>query len=365
MDQNTQAQSAADRPNVVFILADDLGSRDLGCYGSDEVRSPVIDQMAADGIRFTHAYAASPWCSPTRIALYTGRSPGRLEGGLEEPLRTRSEEMGLPPEHPTIASLLVQQGYSTAMFGKWHCGWAPWFGPNKSGFQTFFGNLDGAVDYHGHFGTLGEPDMWENEEPVEVEGYYTDLISQRTADYIRANASGPFYVQVNYTAPHWPWEGRDDADISAEILREYRDGEVPVPILHLAGGSIAKYVEMIQLMDEGIGQILDAIDEAGVRDNTLVIFASDNGGERWSNNWPYVGEKGDVTEGGIRVPLVARWPAVIEPGQTSEAPNITMDWTATILEAAGAEPHADYPLDGVSLLDWLSGEVPYPQHDLF
>lgn len=352
-------------PNIVFILADDLGWADLGCYGSTEIATPNLDRLAAEGIRFTHAYAGSSWCSPTRISLYTGRSPGRLACGLEEPLRTRSEQMGIPADHPTLPSLLVEAGYDTAMFGKWHCGWLPWYSPLRIGFQTFFGNLDGAMDYFEHIGTLGEPDLWEGETPVEMTGYYTDMISERSAEWIRAGRDRPFYLQLNYTAPHWPWEGRGDAEAGAEIRRRYEEGEVPFPLLHTDAGSLAKYGELVETMDEGIGLVLDALAEAGQTDNTIVMFCSDNGGERWSKNWPFVGEKGDLTEGGIRVPFILRWPLAVSAGQVSDRANITMDWTATLLDAAGTGPAPDHPLDGVNLLPWLVDGADYPDHDLF
>lgn len=147
------------RPNIVFIFADDLGWGDLGVYGSLHNRTPAIDQLARDGVRFTHAYATSATCSPTRIGLYTGRYPGRLTAGLEEPLGTRDEHHGIPHDHPTLPSLLRDAGYRTAMFGKWHCGWLPWFSPVRAGFEVFFGNLGGAMDYFSHIDTAGRPDL--------------------------------------------------------------------------------------------------------------------------------------------------------------------------------------------------------------
>ena len=352
-------------PNVVFIMADDLGWGDLGCYGSTAISTPNLDRLAAEGVRFTHAYAGSAWCSPTRISLYTGRNPGRLPCGLEEPLRTRSEQMGIPADHPTLPSMLAYAGYDTAMFGKWHCGWLPWFSPLRIGFQTFFGNLDGAMDYFEHIGTLGEPDLWEGETPVEMTGYYTDIISERSAAWIGERGRRPFYLQLNYTAPHWPWEGRGDAAVGAEIRRRYEDGEVEFPLLHQDAGSLDKYRELLEAMDDGIGVVLDSLEAAGVSNNTMVLFCSDNGGERWSKNWPFVGEKGDLTEGGIRVPFILRWPSAVDGGQVRDSPNITMDWTATILDAAGVDPVDGYPLDGVSLLPWLVDGADHPDHDLF
>ncbi len=353
------------RPNLIFILADDLGWADLGCFGSPHITTPHLDKLAADGIRFTHAYAGSSWCSPTRFSLYTGRTPGRLEAGLEEPLRTRNEVNGIPAEHPTLPSLLVDAGYDTAMFGKWHCGWLPWFSPLKAGFQKFFGNLDGAIDYFEHIGTLGEEDLYEGETPIEMVGYYTDLVADRAAEYVQEQRKHPFYLQINFTAPHWPWEGRGDADVGARIRADYEAGVVPFPLLHTDGGSLAKYAELVETMDEAIGRVLGALDTAGKTDDTMIVFCSDNGGERWSMNWPFIGEKGDLTEGGIRVPFVMRWPAAIDAHQISDAPNITMDWMATMLDAAGTRPHPDYPLDGVSLLPWLVDGERYPEHDLF
>ena len=352
-------------PNLVFILADDLGWSDLGCFGSPSIRTPHLDRLAAEGIRFTNAYAGSSWCSPTRFSLYTGRNPGRLAAGLEEPLRTRADGNGIPADHPTLPSLLFDAGYDTAMFGKWHCGWLPWYSPLRIGFQTFFGNLDGAMDYFEHIGTLGEPDLFEGETPVEMTGYYTDLISARAAEWISTPRDRPFYLQLNYTAPHWPWEGRADAEEGRRIRQQYAEGKVPFPLLHTDSGSLAKYGELVETMDDAIGEVLAAIDRAGKRDDTLIVFCSDNGGERWSMNWPYVGEKGDLTEGGIRVPFILRWPEAVDPHQVADQPNITMDWTATFLDAAGTGPHADWPLDGVSLLPWLVDGAAYPEHDLF
>jgi arylsulfatase A-like enzyme len=362
---NSREGGRTDRPNLIFILADDLGWADLGCYGSTGISTPNLDRLAAGGIRFTHAYAASSWCSPTRIGLYTGRNPGRLAAGLEEPLRTRSEAHGIPADHPTLPSQLAAAGYETAMFGKWHCGWLPWYSPLRIGFQTFFGNLDGAMDYFEHIGTLGEPDLWEGETPVEMTGYYTDLISERAASFVATRRDDPFYLQLNYTAPHWPWEGRGDAEAGAAIRRDYEAGDVTFPLLHRDAGSLATYRELVEAMDEGIGLVLEALAAAGRSDCTMIVFCSDNGGERWSKNWPLVGEKGDLTEGGIRVPLILRWPEAIGAGHVSDEPNITMDWTATMLDAAGTGPQPDSPLDGVSLLPWLVDGADYPDHDLF
>jgi arylsulfatase A-like enzyme len=335
--------------SFVFILADDLGYADLGCYGGRAPVSPRIDALAGEGLRFTQGYSNSPVCSPTRFALMTGRYQYRLRGAAEEPLSGRargSSTLGLPPSHPTLASLLRAAGYRTALIGKWHLGFPPHFGPEKSGYEEHFGPYAGGVDYFTHIDPQGQHDLWENGEEVSREGYLTDLLSRRAAEFVRERGKDrkPFLLSLHYTAPHWPWETRADARLAPELIGR---------IYHLDGGSIRTYQRMIHQMDEGIGQVLDALAAAGLAEDTLVVFTSDNGGERFSDNWPLVGGKMDLTEGGIRVPCVARWPRVIPAGGVTEQLAITMDWTATMLDAAGVNPHPGYPLDGISLLPVL------------
>jgi arylsulfatase A-like enzyme len=342
-------------PNFVLIVADDLGHADLGCYGGRAgtfgAVSPVLDRLAADGMRFTQGYANSPVCSPTRFALMTGRYQYRLRGAAEEPINSRargSSTLGLPPEHPTLPSLLRGAGWRTALIGKWHLGFAPHFGPLRSGYDTFYGPMSGGVDYFSHCSTGGAHDLFDGEQEVHDHGYLTDLISQRAVDWIDdvAAAGAPFLLSLHYTAPHWPWQTRDDTATSAAL----RDN-----LFHLHGGSVDTYRRMIHHMDEGIGRVLTALQRHGIADDTLVIFTSDNGGERFSDNWPLVGGKMDLTEGGIRVPWIARWPRTIAPGSVSAQHCMTMDWTATLLDAAGVAPAPTHPLDGVSLLPLLRG----------
>lgn len=354
--------SDTSRPNAVFILADDLGYADLGCYGGRGETSPCIDRMAQQGLRFTNGYANSAVCSPTRFALATGRWQYRLRGAAEEPLtgRFRNDKVvGLPPEHPTIASLLRESGYRTALVGKWHLGYPPHFGPLKSGYDMFFGPLSGGIDYFTHRDRAGKPDLFEGENPVQEPGYITDVFTSRATDWIeqQARSSVPFFLSLHYTAPHWPWETRDDEHLAAGL-----DGA----IIHLDGGSVGVYQRMIKHMDEGIGAVLDTLDRLGIGSNTLVIFTSDNGGERFSDNWPLVGGKMDLTEGGIRVPYVVRWPdGVHTAGATARQQAITMDWTATILDSANVGQHADYPMDGISLLSVLRDPSHTIERDLF
>ncbi|MFI6630824.1 sulfatase [Nonomuraea fuscirosea] len=354
------------RPNILFIFADDLGWADLSCYGAPEIRTPHLDALAGQGVRFTHGYAASAVCSPTRLALYTGRHPGRLKAGLLEPIPGPGADAGLPVAHPTLASLLKQAGYATAMFGKWHCGYLPDYGPVKSGWDTFFGNMGGAVDYFSKISGSGETDLYEGEVKTESLEYYTRTVSERAAAFIRDNSGGPWLLNLNYTAPHWPWEGPDDRAVSDDLTRRITEGQEEGQILaHNDGGSLSTYRTMVEAMDAGIGQVLKALDDSGKQDDTLVIFSSDNGGERWSYLWPLTGSKGQLNEGGIRVPTIVRWPAGIRGNQVSDVPVVTQDWTATILEAVGAEPHAAYPLDGHSLLPYLLDGAQAPARDLF
>ena len=256
----------------------------------------------------------------------------------------------MPPEHPTLPSLLRQAGYRTGLIGKWHLGYAPRFGPLLSGYDEFFGPMSGAVDYFSYTSFDGSRDLYDGDAIVPDKlGYLTDVISERACDFIRRHTAKaadakPFMLSVHYTAPHWPWETRDDEAESQRIGSK---------IHHVDGGNLPVYQRMIHHMDEGIGQILATLREQGVDDNTLVVFTSDNGGERFSDNWPFVGKKMDLLEGGLRVPLIACWPALIPAGGTTRQPMMSMDWMPTLLDAAGVAPHPDFPLDGLSTLATL------------
>lgn len=358
----------AQRPNIIFIVADDLGFADLGCYGGRDAQfgpvSPVLDGLAANGLKFTQGYANSPVCSPTRFAMMTARYQYRLRGAAEEPINSRSKgstTLGLPPEHPSLPSLLKASGYRTALIGKWHLGYPPSFSPIRSGYEEFYGPMAGGVDYFTHCSSNGSHDLYQGETEQPDEGYLTDLLSRRAVDYVKRMSKGsqqgtPFFLSLHYTAPHWPWETREDHALAQEV----KDN-----LFHLHGGNIHTYHRMIHHMDEGIGWLMDALQATGQIDNTLVVFTSDNGGERFSDNWPLVGGKMDLTEGGIRVPWIAHWPAVIAPGGVSQQHCMTMDWSATLLELAQAAPDAAYPLDGVSLAGVLrdaSHQLERPLH---
>ncbi|WP_299529316.1 sulfatase [uncultured Streptomyces sp.] len=350
------------RPNILFILADDLGWADLSSYGAPHIDTPNLDALARGGVRFTDAYSGSATCSPTRFSLYTGRYPGRTKGGLAEPIADRS--VGLEPTHPTLASLLRTSGYATALIGKWHCGYLPDYSPTKSGWDEFFGNFGGALEYYSKLGLDGSYDLYEGDAEYKDLRYYTRILTERASEYVRRDHDKPWLLNLNFTTPHWPWIADGDVEESAEVVRKIKAGGFG-GLFHADGGSVAKYKQMVEDLDRSVGEVLKALRKSGQEENTLVFFASDNGGERFSYQWPLSGNKSSLQEGGIRVPALLRWPARIDGRQVSDLPVFTPDWTATLLELAGTRPHPAYPLDGVSLAGYLlRGERP-AERDLF
>jgi arylsulfatase A-like enzyme len=337
------------QPNIVFIMADDLGYADVGCYGRPELHTPNIDRIAARGARLTQGYANSAVCSATRLALITGRYQYRLPLGLEEPLAGKTD-VGLPPDHPTLPSLLRRAGYATALVGKWHLGVLPKFSPLKSGYDSFFGIRSGVADYYSHLNARQQHDLWEGDEPVTRNGYMTDLLGERAVDTIDhfAKHDQQFFLSLHFNAPHWPWEAPGDR-AESDRLRGSN-------LRHFDGGTQHIYHRMIEAMDLQIGRVLQALDANDLTDNTVVIFTSDNGGERFSDTWPFTGIKTELLEGGLRVPTLICWPERIPAGQLNTQVAITMDWFPTLLEAARATADPAYPPDGISLLPMLTRE---------
>lgn len=350
-----------EHPNIVFIVADDLGYADLSCCGQVDYATPQLDRLASSGMRFRQAYANSPLCTNSRVALITGRYQYRFELGLVEPLRPahRQQALGLPPSHPTLPSLLKGQGYDTALLGKWHLGMPPQFGPCQSGYDSFYGVMGGYTGYYTRIGDTGETDFYEGQRIIDVPGYTTDLLSQRAVDHIagRKKGSPPFFLSLHYTAPHLPWS----SPLNEQAARVREAG--PASRI-MDGGSPRIYAQMVQIMDAGIGRVLQALRDAGIERDTLVIFTSDNGGERYSNNWPFVGRKVDLLEGGIRVPQIVAWPGRVREGVTDEV-TMGMDLTATCLGVAGVPPSDEHPLDGRDLMDFLGKGVPLGERTLF
>jgi arylsulfatase A-like enzyme len=347
----TEDHPKSTTPNILLIVADDMGYADLGCYGSKDIRTPNLDRLAQDGVRLTDCYAF-PICSPTRAALITGHYPQR--NGFDWVINYTEKNRGLSAKKPTLAGMLKKQGYATALFGKWHLGYKPEFGPNAHGFDEFFGFLAADLDYYAHTDANGDPGLYENTKLVETKGYLTDLITERSLAFLKKNAKGPFFLEVAYNAPHWPFQPPDKPE-DRRTLRTYGPET----------GTRADYVRMIERMDEGVGKLLDALDDAGVAKNTLVIFINDNGGERLSDNGPLFHGKYTVWEGGIRVPSMLRWPGVLPAKTVSDQPVIAMDLTATMLTAAGVELPADKPLDGEDVVPVLSGKKEAHERSFF
>jgi N-acetylgalactosamine-6-sulfatase len=359
------ASARAHRPNIVLIMADDLGYGDVGCYGCQDIETPNIDRIVAEGVRFTAFYANAPECTPTRTALLTGRYQHRV-GGLEcalgignvgrydDAIRLReTNDLGLPASETSIGRLLKSGGYDTGICGKWHLGYEPKFFPSQHGFDHWFGPVGGAVDYFHHCEYTGEPALYLNDRPVRREGYLTDLISQELVEFIRRDHRRPFFLYVAYTAPHTPYQG--PADKRPE----------PVPQDQYNKGSRATYRAMVERMDQGIGDIMRALVEQGVADNTLVVFMSDNGANKTGNNGPFSGYKGNVFEGGIRVPCAARWPGVLPAGAVSAQACMTMDFSRSIVRAAGLEPPEERPFDGLDVLRLVETGQPVRDRTLF
>jgi len=353
------------KPNVIFVLVDDLGYADVGAYGATDIATPNIDRLAREGVKFTDFYANAPVCTPTRCAFLTGRWQQRTGFewalGLTGELKVRRGnkwiavsnmlELGLPTTEPSLARQLKNAGYATGCIGKWHLGYKSEYGPNAHGFDEYFGNLLGLADYYAHTYVNGTKQMRENQQPIEVNGYLTDLYNARAVQFIEHHAAEPFFLYVPYNAVHFPFQPPDRPDSRMDPNDWY-------------AGTRADYARMVERVDRGVGEMLAALEKAGILDDTLLIFSSDNGGERLSDNRPLFNHKQSLWEGGIRVPCLVRWPHGLPQGLVTNQLAITMDLTATILGACGGVPDRDRPLDGIDLLPLLRGEQP-PQTRTF
>ena len=353
------AQELRAPPNILFIMADDLGYADIGCYGRTDISTPRIDALAARGVRLLQGYANSPVCSATRAALMTGRYQYRLRIGLEEPLLNTREDVGLPAELPTLPSLLQKSGYETMLIGKWHLGMLPKFDPRKSGYDHFYGFRGGAVDYYTHLASNRKPDLWDNDSSISQAGYLTELLGDRAVAAVSsfARRKRPFLLSLHFSAPHWPWEAPGD-QAESERLRTKS-------LFHFDGGTQETYRRMVQSLDTQVGRVLAALDANDMTNNTIVVFTSDNGGERFSNTWPFTGRKTELLEGGLRVPTIVAWPARLPQGQTSNQVAISMDWMPTLLSATGSSVDPGFAPDGIDLLPTLTGSVTAMPRKLF
>ena len=344
---------AADKPNVIIILADDLGYGDISAFGNELFETPHIDALAADGVRFTDFHSNGAVCSPTRAALLTGRYQQRTGiNGVVTAARHR--HTGLPLAEVTFAELVKESGYSTGLFGKWHVGYAPKYNPVKQGFDEFIGYVSGNVDYHAHLDQTGEEDWWKRDKLSPEEGYTTDLITKHGVDFIRRHKDRPFLLYLGHEAPHYPYQGRKDPPRYTREKGRTKDPHTP-----------EVYQEMIQVMDEGIGKIREALVENGLEKKTLVVFFSDNGPARPGSAGPLRGRKGQLWEGGHRVPAAACWPGTIEAGRVSEATVMGADLFPTIAALTSAPLPDGVQIDGINLLPHLKDGTALPERPMF
>lgn len=349
---------AARPPNFVLIVADDLGYADLSCYGNDRFETPHLDALAREGLRFTDFHANGPVCSPTRAALLTGRyqqRSGITEVVYADPARGLRETHGLPPEETTFAELLAAAGYRTALFGKWHLGYAERFHPQQQGFEEFRGFVSGNVDYHTHFDQAGFFDWWQGMELRDEPGYTTQLITRHAVRFLEEHRDQPFCLYLAHAAPHSPYQGPQDSPVRGP-------GRQP-PLRHPPDIQRA-YREMVQELDAGVGEVIATLRRLEIDRQTLVFFCSDNGGTREGNNGSLRGFKGSLWEGGHRVPAIAWWPGTIAAGVTDQTA-LTMDLLPTFLELANVPPPTERPLDGVSLAALLRTGNNLPERTVF
>jgi len=340
----SHAQTA--RPNIVVIVADDMGYADIGPYGGKDIPTPNLDALARDGVRFTDAYVSGPYCSPTRAGLMTGKYPQRF--GHE--FNIANEDMfagaGLPLSETTIADRLKASGYRTALFGKWHLGYAARYHPMERGFDEFFGFLHGGHSYMSPQHSPGNP-LYNGKETVIEPAYLTDVIADRAVEFANRNRTKPFFLYVAFNAVHTPMQATD------KYLKRFA---------HISDERRRTYAAMLSAMDDGIGRTLAALD-----DNTLVVFFSDNGGPtqfggvNGSSNAPLRAGKRSTWEGGIRVPFIVKWKGRLPAGTNYTRPIIQLDVLPTALAAAGIKLDVK-DLDGVNLLPFLTGKRSGPPH---
>jgi arylsulfatase A-like enzyme len=357
---SAMAQPAPPRPNIIFIVADDLGWKDVGFHGSD-IKTPNIDKLAQDGARLEQFYA-QPMCTPTRAALMTGRYPFRY--GLQTLVIPTPSKYGLPTDEWLLPQALRQAGYRTTMVGKWHLGHADRkFWPRQRGFEYHYGSMVGEVDYFTH-SSGNIRDWYRNDKPVKEQGYVTQLWGKDAVAQIEAqDPAKPLFMYLAFTAPHAPYQA------PKEYVERYK---------HIADPTRRTYAAMITAMDDEIGKVVAALDRKKMRDNTLIVFMSDNGGNRSAmlsgdadvskltlpaDNGPYRGGKGMLYEGGTRVAALANWPGRIKPGINNEVMHV-VDLFPTLAGLAGASPNKDKPLDGLDLWPTLSEGKPSPRQEV-
>jgi len=346
-----------EKPNVIIIMADDLGYGDIGCYGNTTIKTPNLDALAAGGMKFTDFHSNGAVCSPTRAALLTGQYQQRC--GIEGVIYAKgpARETGIPLQETTFAEVLKSAGYKTALFGKWHLGYNVKFNPTKQGFDEFRGYVSGNVDYHSHIDGAGIEDWWKNDEKVPEEGYCTDLITKYAVRFIEENRNRPFCLYVPHECPHYPYQGRKD--------KADRSVGNPQPMLGSRSNRTKAYKEMIEAMDDGVGEIVRTVKRLGLERMTFIFFCSDNGATGPGSNKPLRAKKGTMWEGGHRVPAIASWPGKIKPGMITHETTMTMDIFPTMVAVAGTTIPKGLNFDGENLSPVLFDDNPLPERALF
>jgi arylsulfatase A-like enzyme len=347
------AHAQTRRPNIVIIVADDIGYADFGFQGSTDIPTPSIDRLARAGVRFTNAYVSGPYCSPTRAGLLTGLYPQRF-GHEFNPAPALGPAPGLPLGQRTIADRLREHGYRTALFGKWHLGMNAELHPMERGFDEFYGFLGGA---HSYFETpdTGRMAIFDGRRAVREPQYLTDAITNRAVDFIKRNAVQPFLLYLAYNAAHTPMHA------TPQYLERFA---------HIPEGPRRTYAAMIAAMDDGIGRTLEALRVQGLDEHTIVFFFSDNGGPTMegtsvnaASNAPLRGSKRQTWEGGIRVPFTMRWTGKLPVNKAVTFPIIQLDVLPTALAAANIAVQPAWQLDGVNLMPYLTGAATGAPHD--
>ena len=346
------------RPNLIVIMADDLGYGELSCYGNKSYKTPHLDALARAGVRFTDYHSNGAVCSPTRAALLTGRYQQRAGvGGVIYAGFDQNRNHGLHQSETTFAEPLGGAGYQNGCFGKWHLGYEKKFNPVHHGFNRFRGYVSGNIDYQSHFDRVGVYDWWEGLEHIREKGYSTHLITRHAVKFIEEHRDRPFCLYVPHEAPHTPFQGPGDPGFRVK-------GKV-VPEKRSAAFKKRAYREMVQEMDKGVGEIVAALKRLGLEKSTVVFFISDNGATGFGSNGSLRGNKGQLWEGGHRVPAIVRWPGRIAAGSACDDLSIGMDIFPTLLELAGVNAPENLRLDGRSLVPSLFGKKPPGQRKLY
>ena len=343
----TAQQQPNTGPNIVLIVADNMGYADIGPYGATDVQTPALNKLAREGVRFSNYYSAAPVCSPSRAALLSGHYPAKV--GVE---RNAGGGVGLLAKYDTLVRELKKANYQTAAVGKWHLGQSGSFGPNAHGFDSFLGFHTWTIGYHTHNTQSGSPGLYRDDNLVSMDGYLTDILSNEAVQFINAQKDGPFFLYLAYNTQLPPYQ-KPDLPKS-----EWRKG------WDVSEADRSDVVAMIESMDKGIGLVLAALENKGIADNTLVVFTHDHGGEELARSGSLSHGFATLWEGGIRVPLILHWPQHLESNQKIDRPTIAMDVTATLLDAANVDTSA-FDLDGASLFPIIEDPTNAAERTLF